>query len=519
MNEILVFKGEASVEGLVEKIQSQSSIAYVAQLQSATIDDHFKQMIAEYSTVKAGLDFEDLYPTKSILVSTNWNKNDDVFDRFEVWQARHTPINKPTNLEHDEKQLVGHITDNWAIDTKGTIIPDSTIAANLPDEYHLCNAAVIYRQWEDPELVSRTDKLISQIEAGDKFVSMECLFAGFDYAIVGPDGKSYTVARNNESSFLTKHLKAYGGTGEFEGHKVGRLLRQLLFSGKGYVDHPANENSVIFNDATKFEFSKSSQENPFKRNSGVYIDNEIVKSQEINDMADNADILKNQLDELKATLAEVKSSNKDLQDKLAKADVDKYENQVADLTTQLEAAKKDMDDEKKKSDESKSALEDLEAKFKESEEARAELEVKFAEVEAAKTKADRVSLLVDGGISRESAEEKVEVFAGLDEDQFKVLADELISAAKSKTASSDYDSVSDDDSSDASDDDASQDDADANADSDVLDDADANDDDIDGAVGSDEGGEAADTRLALANFLRARRGLTSDDSEDNKGDK
>ena len=39
----------------------------------------------------------DLYYLKSILVSTGWNKNDDVFDPSELWSAKDTPEDKPFN--------------------------------------------------------------------------------------------------------------------------------------------------------------------------------------------------------------------------------------------------------------------------------------------------------------------------------------------------------------------------------------------------------------------------------------
>jgi hypothetical protein len=44
---------------------------------------------------------------------------------------------------------------------------------------------------------------------------------------------------------LTKHLRAYGGTGEYENYKVGRSLRGISFSGKGLVNKPANPRSII----------------------------------------------------------------------------------------------------------------------------------------------------------------------------------------------------------------------------------------------------------------------------------
>ena len=62
----------------------------------------------------------------SILVSTTWNKNDDVFDKAEVWTAKNTPKFKPTNLEHDEKQIVGGIIDNWVVDNNFELIAENS---------------------------------------------------------------------------------------------------------------------------------------------------------------------------------------------------------------------------------------------------------------------------------------------------------------------------------------------------------------------------------------------------------
>jgi hypothetical protein len=74
---------------------------------------------------------------------------------------------------------------------------------------------------------------------------MECVFRNFDYAIVAPDGVHQVIARTEDSAFLTKHLRAYGGSGDYEGYKVGRMLRDLFFSGKGLVTKPANPRSII----------------------------------------------------------------------------------------------------------------------------------------------------------------------------------------------------------------------------------------------------------------------------------
>ena len=41
--------------------------------------------------------------------------------------------------------------------------------------------SVIYKAYSNPSLKERSDRLIAEIEDGTKYVSMECLFNGFDY--------------------------------------------------------------------------------------------------------------------------------------------------------------------------------------------------------------------------------------------------------------------------------------------------------------------------------------------------
>lgn len=262
-----IFKAEADIDGLAEKILASQSIAYSTQLLPWTPsekEEHQKNYLSESFRESANVHGytlgsaydSDLFFTKSILVSTNWNKNDDVFSPGEVWASRHTPSHKPTNIEHDEKRLVGHITETWALDVDGNLIPDNTVIDDLPELYHIANGAVIYMNWQDDGLKQRTSELIASIEGGKKYVSMEAIFTNFGYAVVTPENKFHVVARNQETAFLTKHLRAYGGTGNFDGCKIGRLLKNISFSGKGYVDQPANPYSVIFKDGNVFNYSK-----------------------------------------------------------------------------------------------------------------------------------------------------------------------------------------------------------------------------------------------------------------------
>jgi hypothetical protein len=183
----------------------------------------------------------DLYYLNSILVSAGWNKNDDVFDVADLWAARETPVDKPFNYMHDETDIIGHMISSAAMGEDGAIINE----VPLPDKMDLVTSAVIYKTWGDPDQSIRVNDLIAKIDEGQLAVSMECVFRNFDYAVVEPDGSQKVIARDENSAFLTKHLRAYGGTGSYEGYKIGRLLRDLYFSGKGLVDKPANPRSVI----------------------------------------------------------------------------------------------------------------------------------------------------------------------------------------------------------------------------------------------------------------------------------
>jgi hypothetical protein len=242
-------------DGLGENIVNDTTVAFCSQaILSEPRIDSFDKLL---ETVKASSNPNqiDLYYLKSVLVSTGWNKNDDVFDPQYTWSARNTPEDKQFNLMHNENDIIGHITGCYVVDAEGNKVVADSIE-NIPSQFDIITEAVIYNSWTDPENRERMQKIISEIEEGKWFVSMECLFAGFDYAIKDTKGQTKTVARSEESAFLTKHLRAYGGTGEYEGYQIGRLLRDISFSGKGLVSKPANPRSVILNSSKAFSINE-----------------------------------------------------------------------------------------------------------------------------------------------------------------------------------------------------------------------------------------------------------------------
>ena len=205
--------------------------------------DQFK---ASASTVhdKYGFDLKpqmDLLYVRSTLVSSGMNENDDTFIPEDLWAARHTPVLKPTNWQHKDKDIIGVIYSVQARDLKGNILDFSQAEApSVP--FELVTESVVFSLIH----TDKAEEIEKRAKANNLFVSMECWFDDYNYCLANKAGEvNKVIARNQETSFLDSHLKAKGGTGSYEQNRVGRALKNITFGGHGYVDIPANKRSTI----------------------------------------------------------------------------------------------------------------------------------------------------------------------------------------------------------------------------------------------------------------------------------
>ncbi len=228
-------------DGLQDALASHS-VAYTLDLKQASED-----IVADTKkwVATAGLTQPDLFYMDSILATLGWNLNDDVFLKEEVFPARNTPVDKPFNKMHNQEDIIGHMTSSRLLNSDYKTVDND-------DFEHIAVSSVIYTAWRDEEKKKEIDSIIAQILDGKWKVSMECLFNKFDYGVITPDGRQLVVARTPETSYLTKHLRAYKGSGSFQDNRIGRVLRNITFCGKGLVDNPGNPYSVIFNANKKF---------------------------------------------------------------------------------------------------------------------------------------------------------------------------------------------------------------------------------------------------------------------------
>jgi hypothetical protein len=495
-----IFNAE-KLDGIAEVIEAKASITYAALAQPS--DSALSQKMRDMKSI-ASLDDKDLYYVQSILVTSSWNKNDDVFDPKEIWIARDTPAHKPTNLEHDEHTIIGHITANWPMTDDGILIDNNTPVDNLPEKYHILTGSVIYTGFSDPALRDRAYKLISEIESGDKYVSMECYFKGFDYGLLNKTTGEYSVlSRGENTAYLTKYLRAYGGAGEHENYKIGRVLRQITFSGKGFVNKPANPESVIFtkDNMKDLESSKNSeiinlQKKTIFETIGVFSNQANLKENNMNSEVDTtASETVTNCDEMNASVASLTEKTTQLEAALAEAKA-AVENLLAEKEL---AAKKAKEDEEAKEEENKNLKASLDA----ANEVIAAYKAKEEEMAKKEKKMKRAAALIESGIASEVAEATVEKFDSLDDASFEAMTSLL--AAKKVKEEEEKNEVEDKKESKKEEDDEEEGEASEQADSSVLENVEV-EQEIDLSVGGDASTEVESTRAALVDFVYHRLG-------------
>jgi FtsZ-binding cell division protein ZapB len=390
-------------DGLQEQIEAKASVAFDCDILKPEI------IQPDYTEVRKSLAFmgidnkqADLYYLNSVLVSAGWNKNDDVFAVDQLWTAKATPVNKQFNYMHDDTDIIGHITGSAVVDREGNHISEQSAVEDLPENIDIITSAVIYKTWSEQEMRERIAELITEIEEGKWSVSMECIFSDFDYAITGPDQSNRVLARDDESSFLTKHLRAYGGTGEYQGYKVGRLLKAFYFSGKGLVAKPANPRSIIFNrDTNPFDTKAKIEFKTFL--SAMEVDNMAEETQQVEDFEAKANTIQAAFDAFKVEAEAAQSEAKE-KAQAFEATIAEQAQTIETLTSkvnELEESIATMHEDKKKMKEDKDKMEEENEGLKKT-------------MKGMKRKAK----LTKAGVDEETSEQILSQFDNVSEDQF-----------------------------------------------------------------------------------------------------
>jgi hypothetical protein len=387
---IKIYQNEIN-DSIGELVKSTASVAYCseAKIQKEIPEEIVAKAIAENK------DQIDLYYLESVLVSCGWNKNDDVFMPEPTWAARNTPEDKQFNFMHNENDIIGHITGSYVLTKDGKAVSNDS---EMPEDFDIITQAVLYNSWTGEENRERMEKIISEIEEGKWYVSMECLFAGFDYALSNDDGAKKVLARDEESSFLTKHLRAYGGTGEYQGYKIGRALRNISFSGKGLVSKPANPRSVILK-SVAFNLDDNSDFNIGEFN-----------------MSDN--LLEKQLEDARAELAAAKAENDAIKAQIEEAKDKEFASKVEAFESDIETKNSTIAELEESIKSTQARVAELEDALAKSQEDLASANEHMEEMKKKEKMEKRKAALVEAGFEADDVDAALAAFDGLADEAF-----------------------------------------------------------------------------------------------------
>ena len=390
---IKIYQNEIK-DGIGELVKSTASVAYCSE--AVVKSDMPEEVVAK--AIAENKDQIDLYYLESVLVSCGWNKNDDVFMPEATWAARNTPEDKQFNFMHDENDIIGHITGSYVLTKDGKAVGNND---EMPEDFDIITQAVLYNSWTGEENRERMEKIISEIEEGKWYVSMECLFAGFDYALIGQDGTKKVLARDEESAFLTKHLRSYGGTGEYDGYKLGRALNNISFSGKGLVSKPANPRSVILK-SVAFNLD----------------DNPVFDIGDFN-MSDN--LLEKQLEEVRAELTAAKAENEAIKAQIVEAKDKEFASKLEAFESTIEEKDSSIAELEESIKSTQARVAELEDALAKSQEDLASAKEHMEEMKKKEKMEKRKAALVEAGFESDDVDAALAAFDGLADEAFDLV--------------------------------------------------------------------------------------------------
>lgn len=215
--------------------------------------DSLREAASVIELPKEGEKQIDLQYFSAVFVSSGANLNHAYFLPSELVKAEGTIVNKAMDIEHNEDEIVGHIYNRAFTDKSGNKLDLEELAsmetASLDgQEVHIVIAGILYK--------NRFPNLAKEVSDGKWCVSMEAYFSNYDVKIGDmilsrPEAEVLGLACDD--SVFGKTAKVLKKGIEIASGKIDRVLRNITFSGCGFVKKPANPPSVVLETASDKE--------------------------------------------------------------------------------------------------------------------------------------------------------------------------------------------------------------------------------------------------------------------------
>ena len=208
----------------------------------------------------------DLMFFKAVYLTSGANLNCTYFDKGELVKSIGTVAHKAMDIEHEEHAIVGHIytADFFKANSEDKL--DVKEVSSYSGNVDIVISGVMYKD--------RFEELASQIAKGDWYVSMETYYESFDIMVGNmlfdfDTAKSFGIVDMVGKEVTLKKADSIIATGT-----VTKLIKNLHFSGCGFVKHPANPTSVVIDtsDSNVIEISTiatDKNKNKYKKNAST----------------------------------------------------------------------------------------------------------------------------------------------------------------------------------------------------------------------------------------------------------
>ncbi len=230
-------------------MEKQNHIYLKADIQLHEETDELKEAASVIELPKEDEKQIDLQYFSAVFVSSGANLNHAYFLPSELVKAEGTIVNKAMDVEHKEEEIVGHIYKRAFMDEKGKEISIEELASTEESsldkrEVHVAIAGIVYK--------NRFPDLAEEVTAGKWCVSMEAYFKNFDVKIGDliinrKEAEALGIAADD--TIFGRVAKVLKTGKEIAVGKIDRVLRDITFSGCGFVKKPANPPSVVLETA------------------------------------------------------------------------------------------------------------------------------------------------------------------------------------------------------------------------------------------------------------------------------
>ena len=223
-----------------KSVVTASSVVEDMNISTASLEP-LKELIPDSIDLDRNIDLVGVAFNAAVV--NKFNQNGDGIDTMSAMAIKDYFIHKPTNIEHQKDNIVGHIVSAEFSEYKGEGEILSEVDASSSDPFNISLGAVVYKtaspEFADVLLASSDPESESYNSVS---ASWEIGFNEFAVAVGnGNIGDSEVITDPAEVEALTPHLKSFGGSGELEdGQKVNRLIVGEIYPlGIGFTNTPA----------------------------------------------------------------------------------------------------------------------------------------------------------------------------------------------------------------------------------------------------------------------------------------